>query len=63
MMQRDTPREGGRREGRRAWTQAAPGAKTQLLLLLMAESDRPAKEETLTIQHWWVSATCVPVSK
>lgn len=32
MMQSDTPIEGGRREGSRAGTQAAPGAKTQLLM-------------------------------
>lgn len=36
MMQRDTPREGGRRDWSRAWTQTAPGAKTQMLLLMAA---------------------------
>lgn len=46
MMQCDTPREGGRRVGSRAWTQAAPGAKTQLLLL-MAGSDRACQRGNL----------------
>jgi len=58
MMQRDTPREGGRRAGSSAWTRADPRAKRKLL----QKADWPAEEETLSTQHRWVRGTCESVS-
>lgn len=48
MMQRDTPREGGRSEGSGAWTQAAPEAKTAAAD--DCESKRTAETLSLTGQ-------------
>lgn len=55
-MQRDTPREGGSREASRACTQTAPGAKTQMLLLMAASPIGLLKRKPC--QHQWVSGTC-----
>lgn len=52
MMQRDTPERGGEGRGAGPGTQAAPGAKTQLLLKAAKEETCNSDESMSTFLEW-----------